>query len=125
MIEENETIEKYMEYNKIYIPQEYNNENYKYTISNDEITIITNNNCRTQYSTTYCTCYRYNERYNIVTEGYECNANPSNYIINYDYITSDINYSNRIVDYYFKNYGITFLIIITALIFFKALKGSI
>lgn len=124
MINNNETIQKFMEYNKIYIPEQYNNENFKYTISSDEITIITNQNCRTQYSSTYCDCYRYNERYNILTEPYECNANPSNYIIDHQYITSDINYSNRIIDYYFKNYGIVFLIIITSLLFFKALKGS-
>lgn len=124
MIKGNETITEYTDYNKIYIPTEYNNENYKYTISNDEITIITNKDCRTQYSSTYCTCYRYNERYNIVTKGYECNANPNNYIINYDYITSDINYSDRITGYYSEKYGVLLLMIVGALVIFNTLKGT-
>lgn len=124
MINNNETIQKYSEYNKIYIPTEYYNQNYKYSISNNEITIITNLNCRTQVNTTYCTCYRYNEQYNIVTQPYECNNNTSNYLINFNNITDDPNYSNRIIDYYFKDYGILFLVIITSLLLFKALKGN-
>lgn len=124
MINNNETIQKYSEYNKIYIPTEYYNQNYKYSISNNEITIITNLNCRTQVNTTYCTCYRYNEQYNIVTQPYECNYNTSNYLINLNNITDDPNYSNRIIDYYFKDYGILFLVIITSLLLFKALKGN-
>ncbi len=124
MIKGNLTITEYTDYNKIYIPTEYNNENYKYTISNDEITIITNKDCRTQYNSTYCTCYRYNERYNIVTNGYECNANPSNYIINYNYITSDINYSDRITGYYSEKYGVLLLMIVGALVIFNTLKGT-
>ena len=47
MITNEEQITKYKEYNKIYIPSEYINENYKYTINQDEVTIITNENCET------------------------------------------------------------------------------
>lgn len=124
MITANETIQKYSEYNKIYIPINYVNNNYKYTISGDEVTIITNNNCRTSYNTTYCDCYRYNEKYNIMTQSYECNANPSNYIIDNNYITSDIDYSDRIVSYFRDNYIITYGIVIIVFLFTLTFKKN-
>lgn len=108
---------EYKDYNKIYIPSEYVNENYKYTISGDEITIITNENCTTSYNTTNCDCRRYNERYNIITNVYQCNRNTSNYILSYDQITEDINYSYRITNDYKNNYIILFGTMIIALLF--------
>lgn len=122
MITGNETITKYENQNKIYVPETYKNQNYKYTISGDEITIITNNNCRTQYQTTYCDCYRYNERYNIITKPYECNASPSNYIIDNQFISDDINDSYRITRDYTNNYIIMFGIVIIAIVFSILLK---
>lgn len=116
MINNNETITKYMEYNKIYIPTEYYNENYKYTISNNEITIVSNKNCYTQYSTTYCDCYRYNEQYNIVTQPYSCNNNVGNYQLKFASLTDDINYSYRITNEYVNNYTVLFGILIIALL---------
>lgn len=124
MIQGNETIQKYTLQNKIYIPTQYYNENYKYTISNDEVTIITNNNCRVSYNTTYCNCIRYNERYNIATNTYECNANPNNYLIDYQYITDDINYSYRITNDFVNNYIIIFGIIIIAILFAIFMKKT-
>ena len=59
MIQNENDILKFKDYNKLYIPQEYNNENYQYKINNNNILIITNNNCYTQYSSTYCDCYYY------------------------------------------------------------------
>ena len=113
---ENQKIE-YSKYNKIYLPTEYINEQYKYTISGDEVTIITNENCYTNYNNQYCDCKKYNEKYNIITETYQCNRNPSNYILNSNQITSDINYSTRITNEYKNNYIILYGIVIIALLF--------
>ena len=117
MINNEEQITKYKEYNKIYIPTEYINENYKYTINQDEITIITNENCETNYNSQYCDCMKYNEKYNIITNRYQCNRNPSNYILSNNQITDNINYSNRITNQYKNEYIILYGIIIIALLF--------
>lgn len=85
----NENIEKY-ESGKIYIPEEYINENYKYIIDDEDIIIITNENCTQNYNTTYCNAIRYNQRENIVTEPYQININQNNSVISYDHITSDM-----------------------------------
>lgn len=124
MINNEEQIIKYKEYNKIYIPTEYINENYKYTISGDEITIITNENCEMNYNSQYCDCIRYNEKYNIITNRYQCNRNPSNYILNSNQITDNINYSTRITNEYKNNYIILYGIVIIALIFIIMIKKS-
>ena len=115
---------EYEQYNKIYIPNEYINEQYKYTISGDEITIITNENCYTSYNNQYCDCIRYNEKYNIKTERYECNRNPSNYILNSNQLTSDINYSERITNKYKNEYIILYGIVIIALLFIIITKKN-
>lgn len=120
----NETIEYEEYHNKIYIPYEYYNENYKYTLNGDEITIISNLNCRTQYQTTYCTCYKYNERYNVITEGYECNNNPSSYILNQASISTDINDSYRITRDYINEKTIGMGIIIIAILFVATMKKN-
>lgn len=124
MINSNETIQKYVEYNKIYIPMEYYNSNNKYTISGDELTIISNKNCTTQYQTTYCDCNRYNIRYNIATETYQCNRNPSNYIIDSNYITTDPDYSDRIISYFRDNYIILYGIVIIVFLFTLTFKKN-
>lgn len=124
MIKNEEQIIKYKEFNKIYIPSEYINENYKYTISGDEITIITNENCYTNYNNQYCDCIRYNERYNIVTERYQCNRNPSNYILSSNQLTDDINYSTRITNQYKNEYVILYGIVIIALLFIIMTRKS-
>lgn len=124
MIKNEEQITKYKEYNKIYIPSEYINENYKYTINQDEITIITNENCEMNYNSQYCDCMRYNERYNVVTERYQCNRNPNNYIIRSNQLTDDINYSTRITNQYKNEYIILFGIVIIALLFIIMTKKN-
>ena len=124
MINGNETTTKWEQDNKIYIPTTYNNQNYKYTISGDEITIITNNNCYQNYNTTYCDCYRYNERYNIITESYSCNSNQSNYIIDNNYISSDINDSYRITKDYTNYYIVMIGIIIIILLFSNTMRRN-
>lgn len=124
MINNEEQITKYKEYNKIYIPTEYINENYKYTINQDEITIITNENCETNYNSQYCDCMRYNEKYNIITNRYQCNRNPSNYILSYNQLTDNINYSNRITNQYKNEYIILYGIVIIALLFIIMTKKN-
>lgn len=124
MINNEEQITKYKEYNKIYIPTEYINQNYKYTINGDEITIITNENCEMNYNSQYCDCVRYNEKYNIITNRYQCNRNPSNYILSSNQLTDDINYSYRITNEYTNNYIILYGIVIIALIFIIMIKKS-
>lgn len=124
MIKNEEQKIEYGKYNKIYIPTEYINENYKYTISGDEITIITNENCEINYNSQYCDCMRYNERYNIVTERYQCNRNPSNYILNNKQFTNDINYSERITNKYKNDYIILYGIVIIALLFIITVRKN-
>ena len=124
MITNEEQINKYKEFNKIYIPSEYINENYKYTISGDEVTIITNENCETNYNSQYCDCMRYNEKYNIITNRYQCNRNPSNYVLSSNQITDDINYSSRITNEYKNNYIILYGIVIIALLFIIMTKKN-
>lgn len=124
MIKNEEQKIEYKNYNKIYIPSEYINKNYKYTISGDEITIITNNNCYNNYNNEYCDCMRYNERYNIITETYQCNRNQSNYILNNSQLTSDINYSERITNKYKNEYIILYGIVIIALLFIITMKKN-
>ena len=124
MINNVEQKSEYKQYNKIYIPSEYINENYKYTISGDEITIITNENCEASYNNQYCDCIRYNEKYNIVTNRYSCNRNPSNYILSNNQITDDVNYSYRITNDFKNNYIILYGIVIIALLFIITMKKN-
>ena len=63
---------EYKEYNKIYMPSEYINNNYKYTISGDEITIITNNNCYNNYN-------NYDSSYNTLYNHHDHTQNYNNY----------------------------------------------
>lgn len=124
MIQGNETIAKYEGQNKIYIPSTYYKQNYKYTISNDEITIITNQNCYTNYNTQYCDCYRYNERYNIITNSYSCNSNPGNYQLDFSSLTDDINFSYRITNDFTNNYMVWIGVVIIVLLFVMTFKKN-
>lgn len=125
MINGNETIQKYETINKIYIPKNMYEETNKYTISGDTLTIITDNNCTTSYQTTYCDCTYYNIKYNLIMNSNQCNRNPSNNnLISNEYITTDINYSERIVEQYTNNYIVYFGIIITVLLFAIVMKKN-
>lgn len=119
-----ENINKYKEINKIYVPEDYIKANWKYTINNDTITIMTNNNCYTQYSSTYCDCRQYNIKYNIIGDIYQCNVNNTNNIINVSQLTNDINYSERIRNNYVEEYGIMFLVLITAVLLTQLFKKN-
>ena len=110
-------LDDYKKLDKIYIPQNYNNSNYTYILNDDFITIKTNLSCRTQYSSTYCTCYQYNYTNNIITSPYECSINNSTQIIPYSSITSDINYSSHIKSQYYSDTLIFLIMLILGLLF--------
>lgn len=124
MITNQNDINTYKEYNKIYVPQSLNNTQWIYRFSGDNyIVIITNQNCYTNYNTTYCECIYYNYKENIESERYTCNRDSGNYQINYNKITSDINYSDRIIGYFIGHksiiLGIFILGILIALLMSK------
>lgn len=102
-ITEHET-EDLVTYNKIYVPEDYINQNWMYTYSGNDIVIITNQNCYTNYNTQYCNCYTYNIENNLISNVYSCSTNTNNTrIINNNYISDDIKYSNRILNIYLKD----------------------
>lgn len=104
-------------YNKQYVPEEYYNENYTYTFNGNDIVIITNNNCRTQYQTTYCTCYTYNTLNNIISNAYECSTTTNNTrTIDNQYITNDVYYSNRSMNVFYNEKIIGLGMLILAII---------
>lgn len=117
MITNSNDITKYTEMNKIYIPSDKINSNYSYRFNGDFIDIITNQNCYSQYSTTYCDCYRYNYKENVMSQTYTCSTNSNNPIINYQLITSDINYSSAIREKYIQDKMIYIGIFIIGIIF--------
>lgn len=125
MIQNDNDIARAIEFNKIYVPELYNKNTYYYYFSGDNIQIITNNNCYTQYSTIYCDCYMYNLDYNTISNSVSCSRSSSGYQINYNYITSDINFSNRATTQFFYSKGILLLIVILAILFATMLlKGK-
>lgn len=120
-----ENITKYKAKNKIYIPTELLDEDYQYTINNNEITIYTNENCYTSYNTTYCDCYRYNEQYNIKTYNYSCNVgNIGNYRLSYQSLSDNINDSLRITRDYMNDYIILFLTMILGIMIVSMFKSN-
>lgn len=63
-----------------YLPSEYINNSYRYVPSDDHIRIITNENCYTQYSSTYCNCFDIFPKYDYITSAISnCNINV-NYV---------------------------------------------
>lgn len=117
MINNNEDKILYQTKDKIYIPKNYKNSLFLYKINGDYITIITNNNCQTQYNTTYCNCYYYNYKNNLMSEVYSCSTNNNNPTISYSSITDDINDSKYIRDIYIQDKAILLIVAILALLF--------
>lgn len=125
MITNEELLERYENINKIYIPEEYINEQYKYIIDNDNIiTIITNKNCYTNYNTEYCDCYKYNINQNIISEVNACNKNQTNGIINNENITNDINYNPRIINQYYQDNILSIIMIATIILIVTMFKKN-
>jgi len=117
MIINQDDITNYTNYNKIYIPQEYVNQNYIYRFNGDYITIMTNNNCRTSYNTTYCDCRQYNYKTNVITNVYECSVSGTQtQQIPYTSISTDINDSVYIRDRFIQDKGIYIGIFIIGII---------
>lgn len=117
MITNDKDINEYKNFNKLYIPENYNNSNWSYRFNGDYIYIITNQGCYTQYSSTYCNCYMYNYKNNVMSETYTCNTNNSNPIIAYSNITSDINYSTYIKDNFIQDKSLILGMFILGIIF--------
>lgn len=125
LIKNTNDINNYKDINKIYIPQEYNNNNFRYFENGNYIRIVTNRNCYTQYNTTYCDVYDYNIERNLISITYQGNANPNLVEINKQYISSDINYSDRIVTRFYQDKSILLLMFILGIVFAKLImKGS-
>lgn len=123
MIKNENELNYYTSRNKVYIPTLYNNSDFTYRISNDVISIITNQNCYDQYNSRYCDCYSYYYDLDLITDKYSCNINSnSSNLINYNSITSDINFSQKVQSEYTYDKIIMFGIIIIAFLFFISLK---
>lgn len=76
-----------------YLPTEYINQNYKYTINGDNIRIYTNNNCYQNYNSTYCDClYIYPKIDYLTSEITSCNVSNLNSVINYEKFTDNYYY---------------------------------
>ena len=102
---------------KIYIPEGVTNSRFSYKINGDYVTIITDEDCTTQYTTTYCRCYQYNFKNNILSESFTCNVNNNNPSIPFAKISNDINDSKYIRDIYIQDKGIIMIVLIIGIIF--------
>ena len=76
----------------MYVKDEYNNSQYKYYFNNDNILIVTNNNCYQNFNNQYCDCYLYNVKKSIGSEAKSCNVNQNLYEINYNNIERKNNF---------------------------------
>lgn len=88
---------------KLYMPNQYINSYYQYYLDNNYILVRTNNNCYTQYSTTYCDCFRVFPNYNYVkSDIYSCSG--GSYYVNSNQLSNDIfqlpNVSNIFITYF-------------------------
>ena len=117
MITNNEDINTYSAYNKIYIPNTFINNSYRYYFNGDYVIIVKNTGCFQQYNTTYCDCNYYNYKNNVMSEQSSCNAYPNNYQISNSLISSDINDSLYIRERFIEDKTILFGIVIIAIIF--------
>lgn len=117
MINNTEDVTNYTNYNKVYIPTAYINQNWKYNFNGDYIIIRTNQNCRTSYNTQYCDCRSYNMKNNVISSTYECNyTSDSNQSIAYESLSYDINDSMYIRDRFIQDKGMILGIFIIGLV---------
>ena len=117
MINNNEDITLYTNTNKIYIPSSYRNSQWSYRFNGDYVIIITNQNCNQQYNTTYCNCYSYNYKNNVISNTYQCSTNSNNAEIPFNSTTDDINYSQYIRQVFIQDKGLYLGIIILGILF--------
>lgn len=126
IIEQNDLV-NYENIDKIYVPNNYINQNWQYNFNGDYIIIRTNENCRTSYNTTYCDCRSYNYKTNVMSEIYECNTtNTNTQTIAYTSISNDINDSMYIRERFIQDkmlyLGIFILGIIIAILITRRVK---
>lgn len=99
---------------KTYMPSDLLNSNYHYYISNDYYQVITNNNCYTNYNTTYCDCFNvYFDNDYLVSNSYSCNINSYNNV--------SISYSNFTSEFWYR-LDITQILIIFLILFIFIIK---
>lgn len=80
---------------KIYLPRQYVNNNYIYSMTDNHITINTRNNCYQQYNVTYCDCFNVYPSMNYIsTSTYSCNVNLGNTIYHGDIDSNILNIPN-------------------------------
>lgn len=80
---------------KIYLPKEYVNNNYIYSLSDNHIVVNTRSNCYNQYNTTYCDCFSVYPNLNYVsTNIYACSVNLGNTISINDIDSNILNIPN-------------------------------
>lgn len=89
-----------------YLPTDSINSNYKYTINNDYIRVYTDNNCYTQYNSTYCDCYYIYPKIDYLqSETTSCNVSNVSNVVSHTNFTDNFYYR---ID--FHNILIMFLI---------------
>lgn len=78
---------------KTYLPSDLINQNYKYRINNNYYVVITNDNCYTNYNTTYCDCVNVFPQLDyIISETYSCSTTQSTNYVSYNKFTDDFYY---------------------------------
>ena len=93
-----------------YLPTNSINSNFKYTANNDYIRIYTNNNCYTQYNSTYCDCYYiYPKLDYLQSEISSCNVSNLN---------NTISYTNFTDNYYYRIDFVNILLMFSVMFFF-------
>ena len=108
---------------KMYLPSDYIDSNYLYDLNSNYITIRTDNNCYTQYNTTYCDCFRVYPQYNYITSNlYSCSFSNSQYYSSYTEFSSDVfnmpNISNVFITYFI----IIFILVYILMSMWKAFR---
>lgn len=105
---------------KMYLPSDYIDSSYTYSLDTQYIQIKTNNNCHMQYSTEYCDCFRVFPNYNFVKSNvYSCSLSNT-YSVASDSFSSDIYNLPNI-----SNYFITYFIIIFMCIYVLKLMWGV
>lgn len=117
MIENTNEQNKYKNINKQYIPQGYINNNWIYQYNGDYVHIITDQQCYTNYNVQYCNCINYNWKTNVMEILYQCRRSEQYSSLDTQSLTSDINYSETITNYYVKDKSMQIGIIIIGIIF--------
>ena len=110
-----------------YLPSNFINTNYKYTISNDYIRVYTNNNCYTNYNSTYCDCYYVYPKIDYInSESTSCNVSNLSNTISSNSFTDNyyyrIDFSNILVMFFIMS---IFIIYIPIKIFSKIFRKGV